>query len=239
MKKKGYLKHLLFVVAFLMCGCNNAVDKVPHAIDEKTTDTTKSTAAVKSEVENENLWDNVRSKSLVDVNSYNLDSIDLTSLNKVDSVYYYSLLSNAHLVNRAFPVYNEYEDLYFYEFIDQGKYSLISLLHRDEVCCLSLFYLTVDKSTGKVIDMRVIAIKGVDGNWTERDRGKKLSSNKVQITKIITETEEQNDNSEFAGSSKIIKDSLIVNYTVSNVGIITEAVIDSVRSEKLVDTSNK
>jgi len=173
----------------------------------------------KEEISNKFSWEAIRSKSMREINAYNLDSIDLEKLNLVDSAFFKSVLKNANSFKLYFPDSMIDGNFYYYEFIEKDNYHLMSLLLKDENCCLTLYYLTLDKVSGEVKDTKLIATQGSDGNWKEIDKGIRFSQNDVRIIKMVEE--ETGD--------RVSKDSLIVNFHVNDNGDIIKSVIDSIR----------
>jgi hypothetical protein len=157
-----------------------------------------------------------------------ISKIRLSSLPKFDSIKYSALLKQVNIVGKQLPGYNAYEQFYILGYDKKQNYNILRLIHKDESCCTSMYYITISKPDNNILSCEQIATHGSDGDWTEND-AVFIYNNEVKTIKLITQ---QNINSKTNKYDTQTQDSIVVNYILNKMGVISKTRLDSVRSYK-------
>jgi hypothetical protein len=116
--------------------------------------------------------DFIRQVSLNRKYHYNLDSLDLSNLKLIDSTFFKKWFDNVSVVsanNVDFKIqFNNYSRYYFFDFKDQDRKFLFSIIHDDEVGYYNLFHFTFDK-TKKYFQADYVSQTGCDGGHCNVD----------------------------------------------------------------------
>jgi hypothetical protein len=108
--------------------------------------------------------DFIRQVSLDRKNHYNLDSLDLSKLKAIDTNFFKKWFDNVSVNNVDFKIqFDSYSHYYFFDFRDQDKKFLFSIIHDDEVGYYNLFHFTFDKEKDKLVQVDYVAQTGGDG----------------------------------------------------------------------------
>jgi hypothetical protein len=97
---------------------------------------------------------------------YNLDSLDVSKLIAIDSVFFTKWLENISVNNFDFKIkFDGFSSYYFFDFIDQSKMFLFSIIQDDENGYRNLFHFTFDKIQNKIMQADFIVQNGGDGGY--------------------------------------------------------------------------
>lgn len=101
---------------------------------------------------------------------YNMDSLDLSKLKPIDTTFFKKWFDNVLVYNVDFKIqFDNYSRYYFFDFKDQDKKFLFSIIHNDEVGFDNLFHFTFDKEKNKIVQVDYISQTGCDGGYTNVD----------------------------------------------------------------------
>lgn len=95
---------------------------------------------------------------------YNLDSLDLSKLKSIDTMFFKKWFDNISVNNIDFKIqFDNYSRYFFFDYKDLDKKFLFSIIHDDEVGYDNLFHFTFDKEKSKIVQVDYIAQTGGDG----------------------------------------------------------------------------
>ena len=161
---------------------------------------------------------------------YNLDSLDLEKLVRIDSAFFRKWFDNTKVDNDTnwLIKYDYYSRYYFFDFKDVGKSIFFSIIDNNEIGYNLVYNYKFDKRTKQIEEVNLIAVEGGEGGESITNR---LNFNeKGDVLNLITIREFEN--ASFQNRASIKYDSIVTKMEFNH----PKAIITQIDSVSRIDT---
>jgi hypothetical protein len=145
--------------------------------------------------------DYIKSKTSTLSKKIDIERIDVKNLEKIPGEFITKYIT-PRKIEIGYPEYlhADYPEAYaFNEFKEYENFYLYTFTYDDESCCRTLYAVTAEKDSLKVISISVLGYDGGDGGWVGKKYGKWFSDYGIENTDVSNydeESAEQNKETE-------------------------------------------
>jgi len=145
-------------------------------------------------------------------NYYNLQNIDVSNLNRIDSSFFKEWLNNSPINNTEMKInFNQSFSYYYFDYNDLENLFLFSIVQDDENGFYYVFQFTYSKSDSKIIQTDNLGVFGADGGFWINSI---LNFN--ELGNILTQTLTSTDDEDFDSGYVRYRDSIITKLEFFN-----------------------
>ncbi|WNJ20616.1 hypothetical protein [Pontibacter sp. G13] len=130
-------------------------------------------------------WNWAISHGIKQVEKFDLEQVNLDLLHPIDELHYERFLAGVPIsghFDEVFPQALEQGlEYYLYHVEEHEGMRICSVIRKDDLCCLSLFFITLSNQTDNLLSAACVAVTGGDDQWQIREGGKRTKPGAFQF----------------------------------------------------------